>query len=104
VQPLTVSEQPAPNSPIHPAELAPVERKPCHYIYVGAGVPNGEDLVKLLRYVAQTQPQVGTNLEEAMKADRVIMIGAPTAVNEAVERQLRALGIPVERFAINQRE
>lgn len=104
VQPLTVSEQPVTNSPIHPAELATGERKPCHYIYVGAGVPNGEDLVRLLRYTAQIQPQVGTNLEEAMKADRVIMIGNPTAVNEAVERQLRTLGIPVERFATTQRE
>src|SRR5206468_11300349 len=69
----------------------PADHEPCHYLYVGGGLSKVEDLIALLHYTAQTQPKVGANLEEAMKADQVTIVGSRAEVSEKVEQQLRML-------------
>lgn len=93
VQTVAIDEPTKPDG----ARQSAADHKACHYIYVGAGLTNVQDLTELLRYTSQTQPQVGANLEEAMKADQVTIIGSSAEVDEALERQLRALGIVVKR-------
>jgi len=95
VQPLILAAEPQMDGQMQVSG----ERKPCHYVYVAAGLTNVEELVALLRYTAQVQPQIGTSLEEAMRADQVTIVGSTNGSSDAVERQLRALGIRVTRFS-----
>jgi hypothetical protein len=70
-----------------------------HYLFVSS--PPGEitEVIALMRYVSTTHPQVGNSLEEALKADRVTILGTPDAASTAIESALRAAAIPVERIA-----
>jgi hypothetical protein len=69
------------------------------YLFIQAPLTNTEDLIALLRYAAEVRPQVGDNLEEALKAARVILIGEETASGQHVESVLRAASVPVERIS-----
>jgi len=76
---------------------------PVRYLYIGAGdaaesAQTIEDLIAVLRFVAQLQPAIGNDMDEAMQADHVIIVGdAPAEMLTA----LTARGIDVEQVSDN---
>jgi hypothetical protein len=92
VRPLAVQEQVGDAHPTDSATLPP-------YLLVTEPPSDPAQLLALLRFVADAQPLVGDSLEEALKAERVILIGEHAEAVEPIAHMLRAAGIAVERFA-----
>ena len=53
-----------------------------------------ESLIAVLRYVAANQPQIGSSIEMARHAERVVVMGK---VSQQILDELNAAGIPVEQ-------
>lgn len=77
-----------------PAE--PVEKVP-HVLLLGQLMGHEGNFLALTRYVARFGAVVTLDPEEAARAEHVILVGAAQLVSEAVEQQLRAVGVRVER-------
>jgi hypothetical protein len=78
---------------------APVPPAPPPYLYVATPPTDPQTLLALLHFVAEIQPQIGNSLEEALKADRVILVGAQDETMSDVAKLLSAAGAQVEPFA-----
>lgn len=85
-----------PSAPAAPAPASPVQ--PGGYLFIDAPVSNPAEFTALLRFVAATQPQIGNNLEEALKASHVLIIGEASEHLLAVENALAAALVPVRRL------
>ncbi|HXF63506.1 MAG TPA: hypothetical protein VNK95_17890, partial [Caldilineaceae bacterium] len=94
---LDAPEQPLPERQL-PDEPAPA-RQPTPYLLLLAPVTDLDDQVALLRFVAEARPVVISQVEEALDADYVILIGpAGDADADLAEARLRDLGIACERI------
>jgi hypothetical protein len=69
------------------------------YLFIDSPPTKTEDLIALLNFVARTQPQIGNSVEEALKANYVLMIDADGEANAQAESVLRAAQVPVERIS-----
>jgi hypothetical protein len=65
------------------------------YLFVDAPPNTADGMVALLRFVAERQPKVGNDLEEALKASRVLLLGEASG---QIENTLRTAAVPVERI------
>jgi hypothetical protein len=92
---VTESNQPAAINPV--AEEATDQTG--GYLFIGSPPSNAEDLIALLHFAAQAQPQIGNSVEEALKANYVLLIGADGEANANAESVLRAALVPVERIS-----
>jgi hypothetical protein len=73
------------------------------YLWVDELTVSGADLQALLRYVAHVQPEIGADLEQAMRADEVILVetATPSETLAAVERVLAASGVSARRSGVS---
>jgi hypothetical protein len=84
-----------------PLSLAISQSTAAPYLLLAAPVQKMEDLTALLGYVAKTQPRVGVNLEEALKASQVLIVGDDEQACLRLENVLRGAQIPVEAITQN---
>jgi hypothetical protein len=92
---VTPSSQPAATTPVAEETVDQTGG----YLFIGSPPSNAEDLIALLHFAAQAQPQVGNSVEEALKAKYVLLIGADGEANANAESVLRAALVPVERIS-----
>lgn len=68
------------------------------YLFVAAPPTEISELLALLRYVAEHQPQMGDQLEDALKADRILLVGGDSEAGQHAAQLLRAAAIQLEFF------
>lgn len=104
VQPIAVVDQ----EPIYiPENEFPLAGVPAtvidthHYFYIYETITNVDDLIVLLRHVAQKRPAIGRDRWSAFEAERVTIIGGSDDTLELTEfkRALTAAGIQVEHLS-----
>jgi hypothetical protein len=78
--------------------MPPAPSPPPSYLFVATPPAEPDKLMALLRYVAATPLPIGNNLEEALKAERVILVGAESAAGQQAVSVLSAAAIVVEPF------
>lgn len=94
------SQSPQPPQP----EIDPTPGQPLpapasvHYLLVGDGVYEQEDLIELIRYVERFDPVVGDDLAEAAQAGHVTLLGDETEEMAAIAVQLQDAGIVLDRI------
>lgn len=67
-------------------------------LYIAAPPGDADTLLALLRYVAAAQPQVSDTLEDALKAEHVVIVGAGSEAGQQAADMLRAASVQVEFF------
>lgn len=78
--------------PAEPAPAAPPQ------LFVAKPPEDADTLLALLRYVAETRPTVSNTLEEALKAERVVIVGAGSDAAQQAADMLRAASVHVDFF------
>lgn len=91
-------EPPTAEEPASPAAAAPP------YLFIVTPPEDPHTLIGLLAFVAKHQPRIGNTLEDALKAERVIIVGDKAVKDHAdrlehVASVLRAASVQVESFA-----
>jgi hypothetical protein len=75
------------------------------YLWIDTQALSGHELAALLRYVAQTQPLIGAEMEAAQQAQQVLIVGDAAYLQQPqtqqLELQLRQKALKVERVAID---
>ncbi len=57
-------------------------------------------MLALLRFVAEQQPSFGDSLEDALKAERVLLVGAGSEAGQQAAAVLTAAAVAVEPFPV----
>jgi hypothetical protein len=76
--------------------LAPDSSPP--YLFVATPPDDAAALIELLRYVAEVRPKIGNDLEEALKAEHVIIVGQESPAGQHVAGLLAVAAVTVEPF------
>ncbi|RIK41088.1 MAG: hypothetical protein DCC55_13065 [Chloroflexi bacterium] len=91
VRPCAAKTQPA-------TAATPAADAPLPYLFVATPPDDAAKLIELLRYVAGVRPMIGNDLEEALKAERVVVVGQESAAGQHAANLLTAAGLTVEPF------
>lgn len=68
------------------------------YLFIAALPTEMDELLALLHYVAEHQPQLGNQLEEALKANHILLVGGDSEAGQHAAQILRAAAIQLEYF------
>jgi hypothetical protein len=85
--------KPAPNEAAPPLPAGPPP-----YLYIAAPPETTAEVVALLRFVADHGPSFGDSLEDALKAERVVIVGADSGAGQQAAALLAAASVAVESF------
>ncbi|NOZ29229.1 MAG: carboxypeptidase regulatory-like domain-containing protein [Chloroflexi bacterium] len=90
-------EQPVEVELVLPASPQPPAKTIDHYVLVGDLSAGQEELAAAMRYAARFQPETGTDVEQAMAARHVTILGDDRAVSAEIEQLLREADCEVDR-------
>ncbi|NOX60523.1 MAG: carboxypeptidase regulatory-like domain-containing protein [Chloroflexi bacterium] len=77
---------------------APPEKTIEYYLLIGALPVDRAGFLAALRYAAETRPEMGFSVTDAMKARRVTILGSELTISAEDEARLKAAGCQVERI------